>query len=224
MKENDTEAGYEKLNRLLEDDPEIDNGSLMDQNFYAMLEEEKSRVLPKSRSRTYFPAMQKIAAGIALFILGWFGSQLISNTTQTPAVVSLAEEVRNLKETLVLAKLDQSSASERIQALSMAGEMETLDTKVASALLTVLNSDPSVNVRLVALEILVDYVDNPDVRIGIIMSIEKQNAPVIQVRMAEIMENLDEKRSVPEFEKILNDISLDYSVRSRINETVNVLL
>jgi hypothetical protein len=47
---------------------------------------------------------------------------------------------------------------------------------------------------------------------------------MIQYRLAELMEILGEKRSVPEFRKILDDLTLDYNVRERINQTMEVLL
>lgn len=212
-----------RLGSLLDMDIKSDDCNSMDSRFYSMLEDEKDKASGTKTlqgNRTWI----RIAAGIALFISGWIGSQLISNSSGKQLVVELSGEVAELKETLVIAKLEQDSPSQRIQAVNMVMGMEDLDETLAMSLLSVLNKDPNTNVRLVALETLVNYSDNPIVREGMIKAITNQESPLVQLRLAEIMVELEEKSSVPEFRKILEDLTLDYLVRTRINETVNVLL
>lgn len=169
--------------------------------------------------------MTRIAAGIALFIIGWFGAR-ITDSTQSgeKQLAELTREVSDLRQSLVITMLSQDSPSERIQAVNMVSEMNEVDSKIIESMLSTLNNDPNDNVRLVALETLTLYVDYPEVREGLVKSISVQDSPLIQYMLAEIMQALQEERSVPEFQKVLNDMTLDYSVRERINETIEVLL
>ncbi|MDT8401398.1 MAG: hypothetical protein RQ743_06865 [Bacteroidales bacterium] len=129
-----------------------------------------------------------------------------------------------IRRSLVITMLSQDSPSERIKAVNMVSEMNEVDSKIIESMLRTLNNDSNDNVRLVALETLTLYVDYLEVREELVRSISIQESPLIQYRLAEIMQALQEKKSVPEFQKVLNDLTLDYSVRERINETIKVLL
>lgn len=204
----------------------------LDERFYSLLKSLVSK--DKSNLSTGLSGLFKpesirvvtsIAAGIALFILGWFGAGITGSVrTGEKQIEELTREVSGLRHSLVINMLSQNSPSERIQAVNMVSEMNEVDSKIIESMLSTLNNDPNNNVRLVALEALVAYVDYPEVREGLIKSISIQESPSIQYRLAEIMQALQEKRSVPEFQKVLNDLTLDYSVRERINETIEVLI
>lgn len=214
------------LDKVFNSDPR----ESMDNRFYAMLEAESRdvkmsgdnviRMSFKSRYTWLFAA-----AGIALFVLGWFSASLAGGSgSQNSQLADLSGEVRQLKETLVLTMLDQSSTVERIKAVNMIGEFESPDSRIIENLIDVLNTDSNDNVRLLALEALVKYSDNEVVRTGLISSISGQTSPMIQLRMAEIMISMKEKKSVDEFRQLLNDPNLNYSVRNKIQEAVGTLL
>ncbi len=203
----------------------------MDRRFYETLAEERKReavdvmngqrIRPGAPSRVWF----RIAAGIALFILGWFMASLTSQRWGTGReIATLSDEMKNLKATLVLSMLTQNSSIERIKAVYLAGEIKYPDDRIIESLLGVLNHDENDNVRLLALEALIKYSDNPAVRDGLVASIGRQSSPLVQLRLADVMIILDEKKAAPEFQKILTDMALNYSVRNRIREAVTILL
>jgi hypothetical protein len=221
------------VNRLIEETPLPELKSKMDKRFYAMLEDEKKKVLlgePEIRKTktSYFSLVTpglRIAAGIALFLLGWLTSGWFgSSAGRDRQIANLAGEVKQLKETLVLTMMQQSSTVERIKAVNMVSEFEETNRQVIESLINVLNHDTNDNVRLLALEALVRYSSVPEVRDGLITSIRNQTSPLVQLRLAEIMIAINEKRAVPEFQKVLQDASLNYSVRGKINEALVVLL
>jgi hypothetical protein len=197
-----------------------------------MLEDEKHKMLlgePEIRQRRGVlsslsgPGL-KIAAGIALFLLGWFASGWFGAGSEKNQITFLAGEVKGLRETLVLTMMQQSSTIERIKAVNMAGEFDDINNQVVSGLLNLLNNDSNDNVRLLALEALTKYSSEPEVREGLVLSISKQQSPVIQMRLAEIMLYLNEKSAVPEFRKVLENALLDYNVRGKMNDAIVVLL
>jgi len=221
------------VSQLIEKTPLPEPTGRMDKRFYAMLEEEKKKaLLGEPEIRKEKPSLislmtpgLRIAAGIALFLLGWFTSGWLgSSPAHDRQIVNLAGEVKQLKETLVLTMMQQSSTVERIKAVNMVGEFEETASQIVESLINVLNHDTNDNVRLLALETLVRYSSVPEVREGLIASISNQTSPLIQLRLAEIMVALNEKRAVPEFRKVLQDASLNYSVRGKMNEALVVLL
>ena len=207
--------------------------SKMDERFRMMLDEEKKKDLIAGsifeRKSSLFQQMSnpywKIAAGIALFLMGWFGASWFgTGTPDKQQLASLNGEVVKLRETLVLAMIEQTSPVERIKAVNMMNRMEQADEKIIQSLLSTLENDENDNVRLLALDALIKYSHQPAVREGLINAISKQTSPMVQLRLAEIMVSLQEKRSVPEFEKILNNANLNYSVRNKLDETVKILI
>ncbi len=218
---------HELLNEKLPEPPDS-----LDERVYSLLDESSRKAKRKPAWIQYvlsdkesLRVMSRVAAGIILFISGWIGAGLAgSKQGSDKQIVELTREVAGLRQSLVLTMLTQDSPSERIKAVNMAGDMNEIDITVITGMLSVLNNDPNDNVRLVALEALLSYTDYPEVREGLIRSISIQKSPLIQYRLAEIMQSLEEKRSVPEFRKILTDLTLDFSVRRRINETIEILL
>ena len=222
------------LNQIYDNAPLPEPSERMDKRFYAMLEEEQRKTLlgePEVKLRGPFlvslitPGL-KIAAGIALFLLGWFaagwsGSIIPAGNKQ---IANLAGEVKQLKETLVLTMMQQSSPVERIKAVTMISDFDKPDNQIIESLIRVLNNDSNINVRLLALDALVRYSSVPEIRESLIASIGNQTSPLVQLRFAEIMLALNEKRAVPEFQKVLQDASLDYIVRDKMNKAVVVLL
>lgn len=200
----------------------------MDKMFYSMLENESMKEQKGEKPDHVLKtghAWMYIAAGIALFILGWFSASMFeSGPVHKDQLAGLSREVKDLRETLVLTMLDQSSASERIKAVNMIRELETDNSTIIENLFKALNTDENDNVRLLALELLIKYSDNKEVREGLVASISKQSSPMIQLRMTEIMTALKEKSSVPEFRRLLENPALNYSIRTKIQETVGTLL
>ena len=205
----------------------------MDSRFQMMLNEEKKKNLigetVLEQKRSFFQRIPsplwRIAAGIGLFLLGWFGASWFGiGNREKGQLANLGGEVVKLRETLILAMIDQNSPMERIKAVNMVSQMEQVDDKIIQSLLTTLENDNNDNVRLIALDALTRYTDKPVVRESLIHAIAKQTSPIVQLRLAEIMVSLHEKRSVPEFEKILNNVNLNYSLRNKLDETVKTLI
>jgi hypothetical protein len=205
----------------------------MDKRFYTMLEDEKRKMLPgEPELYPRNPIMNilkgsglSIAAGISLFLLGWFASGWFGTGKGTSnQVVYLADQVKGLKETLVLTMMQQTSSVERIKAVTMTNEFDNVDGQIITSLMNLLNNDSNDNVRLLALEALTRYTSLPEVRSGLISSISTQQSPMIQIRLAEIMMSLNEKRAVPAFQKVLQYSGLHYNVRGKMNEALAVLL
>ena len=193
--------------------------------FYSMLAEEK-RKIKKGFFSFHFTEwnvfLPRVAFTVALIVVGFAGGYLL----QRPAggdVQQLTQQVGELKEMMMLSLLEKESASERLRAVSLTNDMNEVSEKVTAALFQTLNHDPNVNVRLAALEALKPYVRQSDVREGMIRSISQQDSPLVQIMLAEVMVAIQEKKSVGELQKILDNDRTPTDVKSKIKKSIEVL-
>ncbi len=83
--------------------------------------------------------------------------------------------------------------------------------------------DPKVKVELVTVATLAQFTANPAVREGLIRSINRQQSPLVQLALADLMVSLHESESVSQFQRLLEKKDLNYEVRNRINEVIRML-
>lgn len=153
----------------------------------------------------------------------WIFSSGRSNK-QDQQLQALSSQVHELRQTMMLALLENPSASERMRGVSYTSEIKHADKQVINALLATLNNDPNVNVRLSTLDALAHLSDHPEVREGLIRSILDQDSPLMQSAIADVMLKLQEKRSVGSFKELLKQKDLDRGVREKIKETITQLI
>jgi hypothetical protein len=202
-----------------------------DDLFYSMLKNEKRKAkggffsfqLPDLN--VFLPrlafAMVLIVAG---FAGGYFMNRPTSIATPTGDVQQLTKEVSDLKEMMMLSLLEKESASDRLRAVSLTSEMDNVSGKVTLALFQTLNNDPNVNVRLAALEAIKLYVKDSEVRKQLIESISKQDSPLVQLELAQLMVAIQEKKSVSELKKLLDSEATPKEVKNKIKESIEVLI
>ncbi|ETZ23131.1 HEAT repeat domain-containing protein [Pedobacter sp. V48] len=156
------------------------------------------------------------------------GYSLNQNTTvetnDNERLSLLANQVEQMRKLMVVSLLENPSATERLRAVNYTGEMKAADRQVINTLLLTLNEDPNVNVRLVTLDALAKFSSQPEVRAGLVNSITRQESPLVQVAMANLMLKLQEKASVAPLKKLLEQEALNHAVRSKIEFTINELI
>ena len=170
------------------------------------------------------PALQ-FAVAVVLFALGLllgpaFTQRGRNHTaggggTNDRALTRLREEVSSMKEMITLALLQQSSASERLRGVHWSYQLEQPDREVLSALLRALDSDPNVNVRLATVDALQQFARNAQVKQGLLDSLPRQQSPLVQIELINLMVELKEKESVPVLKALLQNSELNNSVRER---------
>jgi hypothetical protein len=226
-------AEYESLLREIDEMKVPEPSGEMDRKFQAMLEEaKKARFLedrPPDRRRSPFfephpGLLPRLAVALSLIVVGWFLGYQVTSRPERARIDSLASEVREMKKTVMLAMLESSSAAERMKAVYFAQELSGPDEAVLNALARTVNDDPNVNVRLTAVETLALYADRPKVREALVQAIVRQESPLVQLALAEVMLALNEKRAVEPIRKIIASPLVDYSVKSKLEATVRQLL
>jgi hypothetical protein len=174
-------------------------------------------------------ARPDLAFSILLLLLGLTAGYLMHKPAQTSVaynrqIDSLSSQVSEMKQLMMLSLLQDPSASQRIRAISYTEDMSNVNYKVIDALLTTLNEDPNVNVRLATLDALVNLAGEPRVREGLVRSINLQESPIMQSAIADIMVKLQEKSSVQSLQKLLSKKDLNQMVKVKIENSIQKLI
>jgi hypothetical protein len=203
-------------------------------NFQAMLkifelEQEHGKksgssvMLQKIRGLFLYRPKYNWAYSVLLVAIGAAGAYLFFKPQYKPEnqVAAIAEDQ---VQTKMLVMLEDPVAVKRMKAVGFTQEMRSVNDKVINALLATLNTDGDENVRLVTLAALVKLADNPKVREGLVNSILLQKSPLMQVAMADAMLKLQEKRSVKNIRRLLENQSDENElIKEKLNQTVKML-
>jgi len=200
----------------------------LDEHFYAMLRNEKKKINPLLSIREFFAwpqVMVRLGTAVILLLIGVaVGRYFVPEPTVNGQVENLRQEIGDLKEMMMLSLLEKDEATERLKAVNLTQDMREVSAKVTHALFQTLNQDANVNVRLAALEALKPYAYDSGIREELIRSIVKQDSPLVQIALAELMAALQEKSSLKELEKILQDEKTPADVKKKIQETINIMI
>lgn len=215
--------------------PEPPAGTLL--RFNAMLDSYKATVTPGTANTGILTRLKQLFTINPGFAMAYSGLLVIAGialghwlnapapppatpSTDKQQLESLTAQVGEMREMMMKALLQNPSASERIRGVSYTSEITTVNRGVIDALLSTLNNDQNVNVRLMTLEALTHYGSNPAVRAGLVQSILQQESPLVQAAMADVMLKLQEKNAVRPFKKLLQQKNLNVLVRSKIEAAI----
>ena len=171
------------------------------------------------------PALRFATAALIValgFSAGFFSGAAKKNTSGQLA--ALNREVDSLKQQVSLSLLSQPSASARLQGLSMTSQLQDPDPALLKTLLTVLDNDPSVSVRLSAVDALYLFADREEVRAAITDSLSRQTSPLVQIALIDLMVALKEKRAAAALKKLLAGNQLIPEVRQRAQSGISQIL
>lgn len=197
----------------------------LDHKFHAMLQAEKKAARPRSfkwqELFSWDGLVPKLTLASVMLMIGVIGGIYLRNPLQKDEQKILT--VGDVKEIMMLSMLEKESATERLKAVSLTQDMDQASKAVTTALMQTLNNDENVNVRLAALDALRPYSQQSEVREALIRSIAKQDSPLVQIALAELMAALQAKSSVKELQKIMRDDSTPSDVKKKIQESIEVL-
>lgn len=160
-----------------------------------------------------------------LFLFGlMLGYSFTFNDPRDQKIQHLTSEIQDLREMIMISLLDNPSATQRLKAVNISLELSPVDRRISDALLTTLNHDPNVNVRLAAIDALMPHAHDAAVREAMVQSISHQKSPMVQLALADAMLILQEPMAVGELKKIIEKPDLDGFVRERLEQTITALL
>jgi hypothetical protein len=163
----------------------------------------------------------RFAYTILIFMIGFGFSSLMDNQKKSDTDVQmLSKELGEVKQLLFTTLIEQPAAVDRLKAVNISQQISETDDVVIEALIKSLNNDPNVNVRLAAVEVLKNHTSRPEVRENLILSINLQDSPMVQIALADLMKSLQEKKAVPHLERLLKDENTNEFVKEKLKEAI----
>jgi hypothetical protein len=195
--------------------PEEDPSMAMRVRFYDALRDWRKQEAQRRQPLWWLrhPAFQAACAVLILAI--GVGTGYVARGRDSTEVSQLRGEVYNMRQLVALSLMQQQSASDRLRGVNFAYRVEQSDPQVLGALLTTVNHDPSVNVRLAAVDALRNFNDSPVGRKGVVQALAKQDSPLVQIAILDQIVELHEKSAVPAIQFLLSGQSLNPDVRQR---------
>jgi len=120
--------------------------------------------------------------------------------------------------------INHPSAFKRLEIVHQIRQSNRYDQALVQALNQTLLHDPNVNVRLAAVETIVQYADHPEMRELLLKAIPYQTEPLVLTTLAKVMIELQEKRAAEQFDRLLKNGEIDAEVQKDLREAMNVLM
>ena len=166
--------------------------------------------------RTWKIGVPQLAGALALFALGMFVGRV--NTVRGvsgPEIAQLRGQVEGLRQTVALSLLEGESATSRLEGVSWSTQVQRPDAELVSALLTTLNHDQNINVRLASLDALEKLAGDTAVRTALERSIPLQGSPLVQIALIDALVHIRDNAAAGELRKLSSDADINASVRQR---------
>jgi hypothetical protein len=165
-----------------------------------------------------------LAGGIAIgMAINPKGPDLNTNNEIATLKTEVKQMENKMKEQELLNGIDDESASQRIKAVSYAEDMASPDQQVIDALFNSLNNDKNVNVRLAALYSLTRFADRHSVRDSLVSSLGRQNEPIIQVVLINLLTEKREKKAIEPMKEIMTNKKSLKEVKDAAQKGLKVL-
>lgn len=238
-------SALQEITRKLDLLPAEQPSPRLRENFYAMLETHQRDAdapspfaLAKSRLDRFFeailptqPALQ-FAFALTLLAAGIFaGARFLqrpaaiapADDTSKKELAALRAQVNSMNQLVTYSLLQQKSTSDRLQSVLATMDLKSPDRKVLTDLVGALAFDPSVNVRLSAVEALAPHAGEDVVRAGLLAALPRESAPLVQLAMIELLATVRETGAEPILDQLSRNPQTDENVRDAAKRALATL-
>ncbi len=168
----------------------------------------------KTKTVIFTPLFYRAAAAVLLVMAGVaIGNWISNNQQQAKEMAELKQQVEENRRVMLTMMENQQSASQRMQGLSVAYEMDKPDDEIVKVLVKTMNEDPNSNVRLAAMDALGKFSNETNVRGALIQSLSSQKDPVVQIALIQLLVKMKEKGVVKQLEEMTRDASTMKAVK-----------
>lgn len=166
-----------------------------------------------------------VAWSLALLAIGgYIGLQLGGTKASSQDLAAMHSELTSMRQLVALSMLQQQSASQRLEGVSWTRREERLDPQVLSALMHTLRYDPSVDVRLAALDALGRRANaQPQLRSTVVDALQEQQSPLVQVALIDQLVEWRDREAAPHLERLRQSPNLNPTVRQRADWAISKL-
>lgn len=208
-------------------------GLLIQDRFYKMLNMEKAknaRTLGERLTASFDAVMihlnsSKVAVAVAVFLIGLLIGDFYSPISKRDQKIDhLAQEFNQMREMVMISLLENDSPVERLKAVNISQQLPASDLRIVDALLYTLKFDTNVNVKVAAINALVDRGHHARVREELVNALKHEPSPLVQIALADAMVELQEQRAIDPLRRLLEQESIDFYVRTKFENTILALL
>ncbi len=218
---------YRSLFTAFKNEPRQTPSKKLRQGFLKMLEEEKQHQVnvidlnPKSvGSNNRIWGILKVAASVALLLSAFLLGQYAEKNTLNHDVLSLEQKNVQLKQTTMIALLENQSASKRIQGVQYIEDFTAPDTTIVNALIDRLLQDENTNVRLSAMIALSGFRDSETVKNAFIRALKTEKDPSIQIAIIQNLVQIQEKRAIKPMQDLLEQEETQPFIKEEITNAL----
>jgi hypothetical protein len=163
----------------------------------------------------FWPASPVWQVGVALACLAigiFVGSNLPRGNNE---IAKLRAEIAGTREMVALSLLQQQSATERLRGVDYTGRLKTMEPEVVAALTQAVAHDPSVNVRLAAIDALSKSSRSPEVLQSLTQSLPRQDSPMVQAALIDYLVDARDRQAVGTLRQLAAQPDLNPAVLER---------
>lgn len=200
---------WSALGTLPEEDPSL----RLRARFYDSLREWRQRESVRRPAFWWlrYPAFQTAAA--MLILAAGVGTGYMLRGREISEVSQLRGEVDNMRQLVALSLLQQQGASDRLRGVSYAYRVEPDDSQVLSALLTTVDHDSNVDVRLAAVDAMKKFTNNPVGRNGLARALAKQDSPLVQIAILDEIVEVHDRSAAPSIQALVASADVNPEVK-----------
>lgn len=134
---------------------------------------------------------------------------------QSKEIAKLHDEITNTREMVALSLMQQQSATDRLKGVSYTDRLPTIQPDVISALTDAVAHDPSVNVRLAAIDALSKASGNSGVLQSLTQSLPRQDSPMVQAALIDYLVDARDRKAVSTIRQLAAQPDLNPAVLER---------
>ena len=224
---NQLEAVWNGLEQIPQEVP----SPMLRQKFNRMLEEERSRKSLRTKIResltewnAHRPAPQFVA-GFAIFIIGLVvGYGVRGSRSHHHDLLKLGQEVQSMKQMMSISMLQQESSFDRMKGVTLSTEVEKPGDLLIQMLFTKINSDPSVHVRLSAIDAVSLFSSRKDVQTQLVNALLNQDSPMVQIALIDQIMSIREKNALTALRMLIENQETLPDVKKYAEEKLHALI
>lgn len=210
---------------------EIEPSGLVRKEFHKMLENEKQKYnsgnsntiqINRNKNSKTLRKVLKAAAVVSLLLCSYLLGKFHQSEKTGNNITENSENKHQQNEMLAL--LENTSASKRIQGVSYFEDFQELDKAIMKALTERMFNDENKNVRLTAVEALGKFTTSKTVKKNLISALEKEKDPVIQIAIIQILVQIQETKAVEPMKNLLQKKETEQFVKEHIKALLPSLI
>lgn len=210
--ERDSRLLFEELQELREEVRLLEEmeapSQQMRRRFQRQLSEWQKEDIRPRRHRLY--AALSVAASLLLLIGAFIGWEMRTGVSEEQE--ALTAELKATRA-LMLELMERPEATSRMKATTVALALQTPDREIISNLSYMLNRDESTNVRLAALDALVEHGSHNLVTEALIEALQSTQPVVVQLALIQALIDLGASDAVPYLDQWIQDENIIRNVK-----------